>query len=148
MTTTLDNLMQHFRNSNQKSIIDAGEAVANGNFDAFQSVVDRVVTLPVITSISNLINTSSAARKGFLDKVKMDFDPEAMRVFFGVGVLGIGGGALAEAITLAAALGISVLTVKVIAGALLLWGLLIILPVIYGRALEMLRQETQKLGIG
>lgn len=145
MATSLDNLITHFRNSNQQNIIAAGEALANGNFEAFESVVNRVAQLEVTASISNRVNSSSAALKEFLVKVESEFDPQAIKFVFGGVLSGVGGAVLAEAAGLAAAVGVSVLMVEVIAVVLILWGLSIMLPIIWRLALDKIHEAKQSL---
>lgn len=136
MTKSLNQHIQHFVNSNQQTIISAGQSLSSGSLAAFESLVSRVSNLEVTKSISNMVNSSSTAFSDFMTNFEERFDGRAIKFVFGGVLSGIGGVAIAEAAGLAVALGISVLSVQVIALALIILGLNMMLPNIWEIAKE------------
>ncbi len=67
----------------------------------------------------------------FVQRVEAKLPTDAIKFIFDGVLSGIGGVALAEAAGLAVALGVTVLSVKLIAIVLLLWGLAITLPALW-----------------
>jgi hypothetical protein len=137
-TQTLDQQLQHFARVNSHNILAAGEALANGSIDVFKKLSDRVASMEITASIANLVNSSRDSFKGFVARFEGLFPADARKFIFGTVLSGVGGVMLAEAAGLAAILGISTLSVGVIAIGLLLWGLSMSFPAIWGLAMKKL----------
>ncbi|WLI89667.1 hypothetical protein Q4S45_00685 [Massilia sp. R2A-15] len=140
MATSLEGQIRHFVGSNHQNIVALSSAISANNWGAVRSVVDRVSNLEVTASIANLINSSTAAFEDFVARLKAKFPPDAIKIVFGGVLGGVGGAALTEAAGLAIALGISVVSVEIIAIAMLLWGISMALPAIWRMAHEKLAQ--------
>lgn len=137
-TQTLDQQLQHFARVNSHNILAAGEALANGSIDLFKRVSNRVAAMEITASIGNLVNSSRESFKGFVARFEGFFPADARKFIFGTILSGIGGAMLAEAAGLAAILGISTVSVGVIAVGLLLWGLSMSYPALWDLALKKL----------
>lgn len=131
---TLQQLMGHFSASTNALLVSAGDALAKGDRAAFERVRDRITNSKVVENITAHINSSRAHFDAFVAKLS-----EAGKLWDylkgAIGV-GVGGGMLSSAVGLAAAIGISVLAVKVIAIALILWGLYQFIPRVFNTAVE------------
>ena len=138
MTTSLNAQVDHFVGSSHHHFVAMADALAARNWNAASAIVDRVAGLKLTASISNLVNSSREAAASFIERVEAELPPDAIKFIFGGVLSGVGGAALAEAAGLAVALGVTVLSVKVIAIALLLWGLSITLPALWRIAMKKL----------
>jgi hypothetical protein len=138
MTTSLNAQVHHFVGSSHHHFVAMADALAARNWNAASAIVDRVADLKLTASIANLVNSSREAAASFIERVEAELPPDAIKFTFGGVLSGVGGAALAEAAGLAVALGVTVLSVKVIAIALLLWGLSITLPALWRIAMNKL----------
>ncbi len=91
-----------------------------------------------------LIRLKSIATE-FFAVVESKFSSEAIKFVFGSILIGPSGFALAEGFGLATAIGVSVLTVKVIAIILLFMGLYIAIPILWKRAMDTIKENTKNL---
>jgi hypothetical protein len=138
MSTSLNTQIHHFTGSAHHHIVALADALAANSWSAASAIVDRVADLKLTASISNLVNSSREAMVSFVHDVEAKLPPDAIKFIFGGVLSGVGGAALAEAAGLAVALGVTVLSVKLIAIVLLLWGLAIILPALWRIAMNKL----------
>jgi len=140
MNQQLQVYCEHFRRAASNEIVAAADALTQADWGQFREVIDRVSKVKMTASIANALNTSSSNTKEFVEEIESRFDSSGVKFLFGSVLSGIGGCALAEAAGLAVALGVSVLTVEVVAIALVLWGLSISLPSLWKRAMERIRE--------
>ena len=131
MSTSLNTQIHHFTGSAHRHIVALSDALAANNWRAASAIVDRVADLDLTLSISNIVNSSREAATSFIARVEDELPPDAIKFVFGGVLSGVGGAALAEAAGLAVALGVTVLSVKLIALVLLMWGLSIALPALW-----------------
>ncbi len=141
MSESLEKLMHHFRQVHAKDLITAGESVSKQSWDSLTGVILSVSGSKAVAAISNAVNSSSDNLKSLIENLRSRFKPEHWKLIFGTVLTGIGGAALAESVGLAAALAISVLSVKVLACILILWGLSIVLPTIWDAATSKLEKN-------
>lgn len=133
MATSLTAHIHHFTGSAHHHVVALADAIAANNWSAANAIVDKVASLKLTVSISNLVNSSREAAVSFIERAETELPSDVVKIIFGGVLSGVGGVALAEAAGLSVVLGVSILTVKLIAIILLLWGLSIALPAI-GRA--------------
>lgn len=141
MSQTLDKMLAHFRQVHVRDLVEAGKTVSENSWSSLSSVLDRVSESKAVTAISNLISSSADALRELVKKLKSRFKPEHWKLITGTVLVGVGGAALAESVGLAAALAISVLSVKVLACLLILWGLSIVLPTVWDVAKSRLEKS-------
>lgn len=139
MATSLTAQIHHFTGSAHHHIVALADAIAANSWSAASAIVERVAGLKLTASISNLVNSSREAAVSFIERAETELPPDAIKFIFGGVLSGVGGLALAEAAGLSVALGVSILSVKLIAIVLLLWGLSIALPALGRVALKKLR---------
>lgn len=145
MATSLTTQIHHFTGSAHHHIVALTDAFAANNWSAASAVVEKVAALKLTASIANLVNSSREAAVSFIERAKIELPPDAIKFIFGGVLSGVGGAALAEAAGLAVALGVSILSVQLIAVVLLLWGLSIALPALGRVALKKLHLFEARL---
>lgn len=144
MATSLSIHIDHFTSAAHSHIVGLADAIATNSWSAASAIVDRVADLKLTASIANLINSSREAAVSFVERAEAELPPDAVKFIFGGVVSGVGGAAIAEAAGLAAWIGIGVLSVKLIAIALLLLGLSIALPALWRVAISKLELFKEK----
>lgn len=145
MSTSLNTQVQHFVGSAHQHMVALADAIATNSWSAANAVIDRVADLKLTASIANLVNSSREAAVSFIHRVEEELPPDGIKYIFGGVLSGVGGAALAEAAGLAVALGVSILSIKLIAIILLLWGLSITLPALWRIAVKKLDLFENKL---
>ena len=146
MEPSIDAMLRHFNGVNAANISQFGLALSNGNWNDLRAINTRVAGMSATVSITSFLNSSREGLRQFVAKAEREFDPEALKFLFGGVLSGVGGAALAEAAGLAAAIGVSIVAVEVIAVVLLLWGLSLTLPAIWKRAMAKIGELKEQLG--
>ncbi|WP_156648973.1 hypothetical protein [Massilia sp. Leaf139] len=133
MGTSVKTHLDHFVASNHRNMVAFADALASFDAAAMRSVIDRIAESKLVTSTANLLNTSSAALGEFIERFKGASDFTKMIA----GLSMTGGGAMlwADAAVIvmqgAVSAGIAVLSIKVVAALLILYGISIALPALW-----------------
>ena len=131
---SLRTLLDHFTSVQSKEIARAGDAILNGDWNGFQAIAGAASESEIVASIHDLVTSSKASFDELIRELESTFDPQVWKFICGGVMIGVGGGALAATGGLAAALTLTTLTIQILAIALILWGLSLVLSVIWERA--------------
>ena len=139
MNSSINQQIQHFYSSSKSSIIAAGEAAAKSDWSFFKEISQNIARSKPVECITNTLNSSKEAFRSLLNSMSGFLD--SANFIRGAIGCGIGGGMLAEVAGLSAAFGISILTVEVIAIALILWGIFTCFPALW----NMVKNKFEKV---
>lgn len=138
---SLEKLIEHFSSSCTKEIKAFGEALSERSASAVQSAITSVHGLKVTGMITDLVNSSKAAKAQFLEKLE---DPGIRFLVGAVGSL-TAFAAFGEATGIAAALSVSVLGVQIVAVVIIAIGLAMVFSALFEVAtarLKSLREDV------
>ncbi|MGZ8376523.1 MAG: hypothetical protein ACXWZS_09745 [Gemmatirosa sp.] len=129
-SASLDKQVQHFLDVSKTEIRAAGEALLNARMDVFERLVERVSSARITQHITNRVTSCREDLDAFMAKLS---NPAFWSFLKGSVLAGVGGGILSEAVAIAGFLGISILSAKVIGIVMILYGLSVVLPLVWER---------------
>lgn len=134
MSTSVKTHLDHFVASNHKNMTAFADALAKFDGAAINELIDRVAESKLVVGTTNLLNTSSAALGEFIDKLRQKID--SSKIIAGLTISAAGSIMWLEAAAIATVqaavgAGIVVLSLKVVAVLLILYGLSIALPALW-----------------
>lgn len=121
-------MIQQFAASMRGEIIAAANSLQSGNTASFDQIVARVENHALVKQISSFVNSSTASFNQFMDELS-----EISPLVGGFISAGVGGAMLAEAAGIAAALGITLVSAKLIAILLIIYGIYLAVPAVWDR---------------
>lgn len=132
-------VLQHAVSAFRADILGAAGAIESGDMGRLDGIFSRLREHPLTASVRDSVNSASENFDSFVGEVKQN--APAGKFIFGAGVLGMGVGALVNAAGVAAALGLAVISVEVIAIVIILYGISIMVPTLLKHAVERLQTK-------
>ena len=140
---SLKQQMNHFLSVYGQNIRNTGEAIIDGRWEAFDSLVKTVSESKLTISISDTLTSSSQSQASFLNIVgDLSGDEFAARAVKALVAGAVGGLLIAGS---GAVGGVAGLALVVIGAVLILWGIAQLLPRIFEAAKEELLQHLSQL---
>ena len=132
-------VLQHAVSAFRADILGAASAIEGADMGRLDGIFERLRAHPLTASVRDSVNSASENFDSFVGEVKKNVP--AGKFIFGAGILGMGVGALVNAAGVAAALGLAVISVEVIAIVIILYGISIMVPTLLKSAVEKLQDK-------
>jgi hypothetical protein len=135
--------LDHFLATTKEEMMRAGAALSEGNLDGFKETLARVEQSQIAQQITRLVNNSKAAVQELIARIEAS--APGLKVILGGTLAGVGGAAMADAVALASALGISIISAELIAIILVMLGIYYAVPAAWQLALSKFRTALPDL---